>query len=150
MPVFNTELVYKRCTFSVTNLAFYTFFQKISGVKEKNTVSAAKVKVQIVLLYVLIITLYSLPNISVSALAHTNFMERLFMYFECESQGIQPGRTCERMFDRSTELILNAINSILFCLFPLVTLVFLIDFRKMRKKFLQYLNGNSCSKHHAT
>ena len=128
---------------SVTNHAFYTFFQKISGVKEVNSISTAKIKVQLVLLYFLIITLFTLPTLSFSALVDPNSMERLLMYFECESQGIQPGRTCERMFDRSTNMILNAVNFILYGLFPVVSLIFVINFHETKRKILRCLNGSS-------
>ena len=128
---------------SVTNPAFCTSFKKINGTKKSNSMNTAKLKVQIVLLYFLIITLYSVPNYTVSTITGITFSERLMTYFNCESQGIQPGRTCERMFDRSTSEILNAVSSVLFGLYPVVNLLFIINFHEMKKKILICLNGKS-------
>ena len=91
----------------------------------------------IVLVYFLIIALYSLPNFSVSALAGTTFKERLNTYFECESQGIQPGRTCERNFNRFTGEIVNAVTIILYALYPVVNLLFIINFYEIKQRLLR-------------
>ena len=74
------------------------------------------------------------------------FTSQLTMYFACESQGVQPGRTCERNFNRMRyDSVLMVVN-VLLGFYPVVSLIYVINIRDV-KKFYKRWRQNSSNTH---
>ena len=107
-----------------------------------NRVRKAELKILIVFLYFSIFTVTSLIAFTIISQNITDFASELTFYFVCESQGIQPGRTCERGFNRIGAEVALMFAYIFLGFFPLVSLVYVINCQEIKKKFSKWFVGN--------
>ena len=107
-------------------------------------VSAPELKILIVFFYFFIFSVISLTSFTIASQNITGFVSELTFYFACESQGIQPGRTCERGFNRisGSEVALIFLY-ILLGFFPAVSLVYVINYQEMKEKCLKWFADGS-------
>ena len=89
-------------------------------------------KVLIVFFYFFVFGVVSLTFFTITSKDITDFTSELITYFACESQGVQPGRTCERNFNRmGTEFGLIVVY-ILLGFYPVVNLVYVVNFQEIK------------------
>ena len=112
----------------------------------KSTVSAAEVKVLIVFLYYFIIGVVSLTFFTIASKDITDIRSDLTAFFGCESQGIQPGRTCERNVNRMMSETGVMVVYLLLGFYPVINLVYVVSFQDI-KSFLKRLRQNNSSSH---
>ena len=109
----------------------------------RNAISTTEVKVLIVFFYFFIFGVFSLTFFTIlTSKDVTVFISELTMYFACESQGVQPGRTCERNFNRMGDEIGMMVTYILLGFYPLVNLTYVANFEEI-KTFVKTLGHNS-------
>ena len=105
-------------------------------------VTVAELKILIVFFYSLIFSVVSLTGFTVATQNVTEFASELSAYFACESQGIQPGRMCERGFNRIGNEVVLCLVYILLGFYPVVSLVFVISYQEMKEKFSKWFARN--------
>ena len=107
-------------------------------------VSTAELKILIVFFYFFIFSVISLTAFTIISQNVTEFVSELTFYFACESQGIQPGRTCERGFNRVGSEVALIFVYILLGFFPVVSLVYVINYQEMKEQFSKWFarDGN--------
>lgn len=106
-------------------------------------VSTPELKILIVLLYYSIIYVTSLTGYTITLRGVTEFKSDLAHYFVCESQGIQPGMTCERGFNRISDQIFEVVLYSLLGFLPVVSLIYVINYQEMKQKCVKWTADKS-------
>ena len=106
-------------------------------------VSAPELKILIIFFYFFIFSVTSLTSFSIASQNITGFVSELTVYFACESQGVQPGRTCERGFNRIGSEVALIFVYILLGFFPVVSLVYVINYQEIKEKCLKWFTEGS-------
>ena len=102
-----------------------------------------ELKILIIFLHFCAFSVTSLTAFTVSAKNINEFESKLILYFACESQGIQPGRTCERNFDRMGVEVALIFVYILIGLIPVVSLIYVINYQEIKAKCLKRFTNRS-------
>ena len=104
----------------------------------------AELKILIVFIYFFIFTVISLISFTIGSQNIPEFISELTLYFACESQGVQPGRTCERGFNRMLNEAILCLSLILLGFVPVVNLVYVINYQEMKRKLSKWFvrSGN--------
>ena len=133
-----------------------SFTQQNGGIKQialKN-ISAPELKVLIVFIYFFIFGVVSMIAFTIATQTVTDFISELTVYFVCESQGVQPGRTCERGFvkEQTQSEVALAFVYILMGFYPVVNLVYVVNFQEVKERFKsKWLDKrSSCNKNPGT
>ena len=107
-----------------------------------NRVRKAELKILIVFLYFSIFIAISLTAFTIASQNIPEFVSELALYFACESQGIQPGRTCERGFNRMGNEVALIFVYILLGFFPVVSLIYVFNYQEIKKKCSKWFVRN--------
>ena len=108
-----------------------------------NRVRKAELKILIVFLYFSIFTAISLTAFTIASQNVTEFVSELAVYFACESQGVQSGRTCERGFNRMGDVAVQICTFVLLGFFPVVSLIYVFNYQEIKKKCSKWFgNGD--------
>jgi len=92
----------------------------------------------LVLSYYMLITCLSIIAFTLLVTSESSFTREVVEYFGCESEGIKPGKTCRRDFERYIFGIFLAVDLAVFALYPLYSLIFVINFREVKKFFFRH------------
>ena len=102
----------------------------MNGTMDKDLKTAA-IKVFIICCCYVILGLGASLAWSISSAFLDEHQRELFNYFECERCGISSGQMCDRSrFERLTNPSLITIGYSLFVLYPVITLVYVIRFKR--------------------
>ena len=105
----------------------------MKGSKQKRMVARAKVLLNICYFIGIITYLLIVLAITKQRFAINWYQNALKVYFLCESSGVRPGTMCDRNeVDQALpyQLLLDTLF-VLIALFPVVNLVYLVNFRKI-------------------
>lgn len=109
-------------------------------------VNTSELKILIVFLYYVIFSVISLIAFTIGSQNIPEFVSELTFYFACESQGVQPGRMCERGFNRMDDTVPVIVVYILLGCVPIVSLVYVFNYKDIKKSFSKWFarkgNGN--------
>ena len=105
----------------------------IEQTTQRNISSSPELKVLIIFFYFFIVGILSIVALTIATQNVTEFISELVMYFTCESQGVQPGRTCERNFNRISSDIALMFLYILLGFYPVVNLIYVINIQEVKK-----------------
>ena len=106
-------------------------------------ISTPELKILIVFFYFFIFDVTSLTGFTIATQNITEFESELTLYFICESQGVQPGSMCERGFNRMGNEVALIFVYILLGFFPVVSLVYVINYQEMKEKCLKWFADGS-------
>ena len=112
-------------------------------------ISTPEMKVLIIFIYFIIFGVVGLTSFTLAIQNIPDFISELTTYFVCESQGVQPGKTCERRFvhDRLGVDISLMFVYMLIGFYPVVNLVYIINFQELKEKFKFKLPSRSSRCH---
>ena len=75
----------------------------------------------------------------------TDFTSELTDYFVCEILGTQPGRTCERGFNRMESGVALTLVYVILGFFPVVSLVYVVNYQETKEKLSKWWNSDGSS-----
>ena len=105
--------------------------RKFTIPSKDNTIKRAEIKVFVVCLCYVILGLAASLAYSISSAFLGDHQRELMNYFECEHCGVNSGRMCERSgFERLTNPPLITIGYSSFVLYPVITLVYLVQLKR--------------------
>ena len=110
---------------------------------KRKHISTAGLKLLIVFIYFFIFSATSLTAFTIASQNIPEFVSELMFHFACESQGIQPGRTCERGFNRMGDEVALILVYILLGFIPVVSLVYVINYQEIKKTFSKWCFSTS-------
>lgn len=116
---------------SFFSLLFVLFRNKfMNGMMDKD-LKTATIKVFVICFCYVILGLGASLAWSISSAFLEEHQRELFNYFECERCGVNSGQICDRnRFERLTNPPLITIGYSLFVLYPVITLVYVIRFKR--------------------
>ena len=96
-----------------------------------DTIKKAEIKVYIICLCYVVLGLAASLAYSISSAFLDDLQRELMSYFECERCGVNSGRMCDRSgFESLTNPPLVTIGYSIFVLYPLITLVYIVRWRR--------------------
>ena len=108
---------------------------------------SAEVKMLIICCYYIVLGLGISLTFSISSTYLTSLQNELQDYFECEECGIDSGQTCDRgQYERFTNPALKTIAYSLFALYPVVTLIYVVQFSAVAKHIKRMCGRRRLSK----
>ena len=119
----------------------FFFYRNSVRNHESPLIQNAEVKMLIICCYYVILGLGISLTFSISSTYLTSLQNELQDYFECEECGIDSSQACDRaQFERFTNPALKTIAYSLFALYPVVTLIYVVQFTAVAK-FIKRLCG---------
>ena len=102
---------------------------------------SAEVKMLIICCYYVILGLGASLTFTISSAYLNSLQNELQDYFECEECGIDSGQTCDRsQYERFINPALKTIGYSLLALYPVVTLIYIVQFSAVAK-FIKRMCG---------
>ena len=96
----------------------------------------AERKILIVSVYYIFLSVLALLTYSQATRDTEPFISELLSYFECERRGVNQNMPCDtsgfERFNSSFAIILSVISFILIGLYPVLNLIFVIDFQELK------------------
>ena len=109
-------------------------------IQKMKRVRKAELKILILFFYFFILNVVTVTSSSIASQNIAEFETELTLYFACESQGVQPGRICERGFNRMGSEAALIFVYILLGFFPVVSLIYVINYQEMKRKLSKWLD----------
>ena len=109
-------------------------------------VSTSELKILIVFIYFIAFSVTALTAITIASQSITELVSELAIYFACESQGLQPGRICERNFINKNIIgaeVTLLLTKLFLGFFPVVSLVYVINYQEIKEKYLKWCADRS-------
>ena len=104
-------------------------------IKQTLKMKSAEVKVLTILSYYFILAVIVLTNTTIRVIDMPQFFADLVANFTCESI---PDGFCERAFENLGAEIITMINYLLFGMYPIVNLLYVINIRELKMKYLKW------------
>ena len=105
--------------------------RKFTIPSKDNTIKRAEIKMFVVCLCYVILGLAASLAYSISSAFLGDHQRELMNYFECERCGVNSGQMCDRSgFERLTNPPLITIGYSIFVLYPVITLVYLVQLKR--------------------
>ena len=101
-------------------------------ITKPSTKVTAEIKLLIIFCYFFVFLAVSQTAFAFALRNTPSFAAELAEYFFCEAAGI-PGRTCERSFERIAGDIPVAIGFVLYGLYPVVTLIYVVNVKELKE-----------------
>jgi len=101
-------------------------------------IGAAERKILIIFCYYVLLGVIALTTFTIFTRNSTQFSGAVAEYWLCESTGVNPENSCDRLRESFQQLSfpgLSAVSYILLGIFPAVNLIFAVNFREIKQKF---------------
>ena len=119
----------------------YSYFFFNSRNNENVKLQNAKVKMLIICCYYIILGLGAPLAFTISSVYLNGLQRELQDYFECEGCGVDSNQICDRShYEKFVNPALITIGYSLFALYPVVTLIYIVEFSAMRS-FIGRMRG---------
>ena len=103
-------------------------------------IGTAERKILIVFVYYVFLAVFALLTFSLSIRNEDQFITEVLKYFKCESKGIDPDNTCDTNgYLKHRQVALISISHILLGLYPVVNLIFVINFQELKKHMKKWI-----------
>ena len=112
------------------------FTMKVSKYPFK--VGAAERKILIILCYYVLLGVIALTAFTIFTRNSTQFSDAIAEYWLCESTGVNPENSCDRLRESFQQLSypgLSAVSYVLLGIFPAVNLIFAVNVKEIKQKF---------------
>ena len=119
--------------------------RKGSGQFQKR-INTAELKILIVFFYFVAFSVIGLTAFTIISRNVTDFVSELTEYFLCESQGVRPGRACERRFNRMQVAVTLTLVYVILGFFPVISLVYVVNYQEMKEKLSKWWNSDGSSR----
>jgi len=101
-------------------------------------IGAAERKILIILCYYVLLGVIALTAFTIFTRNSTQFSDAIAEYWLCESTGVNPENTCDRLRESFQQLSypgLSAVSYVLLGIFPAVNLIFAVNVKEIKQKF---------------
>ena len=112
------------------------FTMKVS--KHPFKIGTAERKILIILCYYVLLGVIALTAFTIFTRNSTQFSDAIAEYWLCESTGVNPENSCDRLRESFQQLSypgLSAVSYVLLGIFPAVNLIFAVNVKEIKQKF---------------
>ena len=112
----------------------------LSSIKRHTAVNKSELKILILLIYFSILLAGIITSFTLRLSSIDSLITDVRVYFSCEAVGDIPGKTpCDRSFERLGSEILSVISYLLIGLYPIVSLIYVVNVQELKQKILVFI-----------